>query len=218
MVALVCIIPDMDDSLVATPSIGARVRKLAGRWEVPLCKAYRRLFVDLDVMAEAIASKVPHNAHVLDVGGGDGAMIDAVLRRRPDLRATMLDLRPAIGQFLSDQVRDRVELLPGVALTDYHGKMADVVLTSDVLHHIPVNGRQVFLNQANALVRPGGKLIIKDVEPGSPRAWLGWMADRYISGDKDVSLISSSDLIMMASGTPDIALLSPPNYVIAFKI
>lgn len=181
-----------------------------------MCRLYRSAFVNIEATAAVIAGQIPRGAHVLDVGGGDGTMIDAVLRLRPDVTATMIDLSPSIGRFLSGSVCDRVTLLPGVALAGYLGYPADVVLLSDVLHHVPREQRADFLAEAEALVRPGGCMIVKDVEPGGMCAWLGLMADRYISGDRHVSLVAACDLIGMVEGVPRIALLQSANYAIAF--
>ena len=38
------------------------------------------------------------------------------------------------------------------------------------------------------------RIIIKDVEPGYLRSSLGRIADRYISGDKKVSLVSRAEI------------------------
>jgi len=37
-------------------------------------------------------------------------------------------------------------------------------------------------------------LLIKDVEPGHIRSWMGVWADKYLSGDKRTRLVSSSRL------------------------
>ena len=67
-------------------------------------------------------------------------------------------------------------------------------MINDVLHHVPSAHRGQLLREAFAALRPRGKLIIKDIEPGSLRSHLGLLADRYISGDRQVSLIGRQDL------------------------
>ena len=72
---------------------------------------------------------------------------------------------------------------------------------------------------------PQLRIIVKDVEPGSWRALLGLWADRYITGDRNVSLISRDRLerlFIEALGPlrrEDTGLFETdrPNYAIAFR-
>ena len=60
------------------------------------------------------------------------------------------------------------------------------------MHHIPVSARRKFLDSISVLLErtPDLRIIVKDVEPGHWRALLGSWSDRYITGDRNVSLIS----------------------------
>ena len=61
--------------------IGPFVRHLVGpRLERGLSDLYRRVFVDLDVVADVLARECPENARILDIGGGDGELINKLLR------------------------------------------------------------------------------------------------------------------------------------------
>jgi hypothetical protein len=68
------------------------------------------------------------------------------------------------------------------------------------------------------------RIIVKDVEPGSWRALLGFWSDRYITGDLDVSLIARENLARLLEEQlgplrrEDTKLFEtdPPNYAIAF--
>ena len=105
--------------------------------------------------------------------------------------------------------------------------LPDVLLLSDVMHHVPVAGRDAFLAAvADVLKRaPRLRIIVKDVEPGHWRATLGRLSDRYITGDRDVRLISRNELIdaMRHAHTGirhhETALfrLDPPNYALVFQ-
>src|ERR1700690_2843040 len=85
--------------------LGAGLARRAGRW-------YRAIFVDLAREAAALASAIPYNAHVLDVGGGDGEPLNHLLGIRPDLRITTLDPGPVVGQWIDVCFDDRVTRLP----------------------------------------------------------------------------------------------------------
>src|SRR5215471_975102 len=100
--------------------VGSAIRRLlgphqarrAGRW-------YRGIFVDLGKEAAALASAIPRDAHLLDVGGGDGEPLNRLLALRADLRITTLDTGPVVGQWLENRFAAQVVRLPGMSLADY---------------------------------------------------------------------------------------------------
>ena len=65
---------------------GQIVRKVLGRHFEPVGNLYRRFFVDLDKIVAYLDQNIPENVRVLDVGGGDGAVMDR-------LRAQLVGLR-----------------------------------------------------------------------------------------------------------------------------
>lgn len=184
----------------STVTPGALARKVLGkRGFHAVAVYYRRIFVDLDKVAEAVSEHVPAGAHVLDIGGGDGAPLNYLLARRPDLRVTMIDLAATIGGAIEPAFASRVEIFPRTSIRDYAAKGAappQAVLISDVLHHVPPADRaQFFADLHDVATRAGSpRIIVKDVEPVGVRAWLSYAADRYVSGDHDVSLISRAGL------------------------
>ena len=68
-------------------------------------------------------------------------------------------------------------------------------------------------------------LVVKDVEPGHPRALLGYWSDRYITRDRNVSLLSQEDLVELVRACNDaitvretqLKAFDPPNYALAFR-
>ena len=202
--------------------VGARGAHHLGRW-------YRAIFVDLAKEAAALATVIPHAAHVLDVGGGDGEPLNHLLAVRRDLRVTTLDPGPLVGQWIDGRFDDRVARLPGTTLGEYvaAGKPGpDAVLIADVLHHIPVPARRAFLLSVGVLLEraPRLRVIVKDVEPGSWRARLGYWSDRYVTGDRDVSPISRSSVVRLLEEVlgplrhehTNLFETDRPNYAIAF--
>ena len=95
-----------------------------------------------------------------------------------------------------------------------------------MLHHIPENSRAGFLGSVKVLLErvPQLRIIVKDVEPGSWRALLGYWSDRYVTGDRHVSPISRervAHLFEEALGPlrrqdTDLFEKDRPNYAIAF--
>jgi hypothetical protein len=202
--------------------LGPRLARLAGGW-------YRAIFVDLTKVAAAIAGVIPRSAHLLDIGGGDGQPLNHLLALRPDLRVTTLDPGPLVGQWIEARFDAQVTRLPGTGIAEYlaAGRAdPDAILIADVLHHIPETSRASFLASIGVLLKrvPQLRIIIKDVEPGSWRALLGFWADRYVTGDRNVSLISRDRLVRLfdeALGPlrredTDLFETDRPNYAIAF--
>jgi hypothetical protein len=173
--------------------LGERGSRVAGR-------AYRALFVDLGKAADSIAGEIPPRAHVLDVGGGDGEPLNALLDRRDDIRVTTMDVAPVVGQWIEARHAHRVRCLPATRLQDFPGpadELPDVLLIADVVHHIPVPERDALFATIAGLLRqsPDLRVIFKDVEPGHLRATLGYLSDRFVSGDRSVRLISRDELV-----------------------
>jgi hypothetical protein len=173
------------------------------RW---LGRRYRAIFVDLAKEAAALASVIPLNAHVLDVGGGDGEPLNHLLALRRDLRITTLDPGPVVGEWIDACFAGQVMRLPGTSLADYvaAGRPSpDAILIADVLHHIPKSARPAFLEAVKVIFdrAPRLRIIVKDVEPGSWRALLGYWSDRYITGDAHVSPVTRRCVIRLLGET-----------------
>jgi hypothetical protein len=202
--------------------LGARLARRVGRW-------YRAIYVDLAKEAIALAAVIPRDAHLLDIGGGDGEPLNHLLALRPDLRVTTLDPRPVVGQWVEARFDSQVTRLPGTSLGEYLAggrKDPDAILIADVLHHIPEAARASFLGSVRALLErtPQLLIIVKDVEPGSWRALLGYWSDRYITGDMDVSPISRENLVRLFEETlgplrrndTNLFQTDRPNYAMTF--
>jgi SAM-dependent methyltransferase len=102
-------------------------------------------------LADLIADLIPPDARVLDVGCGDGAVADQLMRRRPDIQIRGVDVlvRPA----------------PAIPVEHYDGARlpcadasVDVVLFVDVLHH--TDDPTVLLGEARRVARRS--VVIKD--------------------------------------------------------
>jgi hypothetical protein len=202
--------------------LGPRLAQHAGRW-------YRAIYVDLEKLADALSTVIPPDAHVLDVGGGDGQPLNHLLALRPDLTITTIDPAPAVGQWIEARFDARVTRLPSTSLSEFlsAGRAnPDVILIADVLHHIPASSRGGFLDSLGVLLErvPRLRILVKDVEPGSWRSLLGYWSDRYITGDRSVSPVSSANveqLLKQALGPlrredTNLFRVDRPNYAIAF--
>lgn len=203
-------------------ALGNDLSKWVGRY-------YRAVFVDLTKVAAVYSASIPINSLVLDVGGGDGEPLNYLLDSRPDLFVTLIDLVPVIGQWLEPRHAARVALMPSTSLAQYLAlkqPCPDVLLLSDVMHHIPESERGNFFRSVAGLLQiaPKLRIIVKDVEPGFARSALGYWSDKYVTGDKQVSLIARSELEALVQSTlgsmrvevTELFKVDKPNYAVVF--
>jgi len=212
----------MSPGQIARRLLGPRAFRLVGR-------AYRRVFVDLRKVVESFPP-LPEGAEVLDVGGGDGEVVNLLLARFPSVRVTMIDLGENIGTALDSGYRDRVRVLPKTSVEAYAqqgGRVPDVLILSDVLHHIPIDARPRFFEDLASLVRGRAvTLIVKDVAPEGVRSRCAYLADRYISGDRNVAFLSPAELEASVrrafpaatAAETDLVRRDFPNYALVFAI
>ena len=207
-------------------AIGPMVRRLLpGKAELAAARLYRRIFVDLEKVSMILAGSLQRDARLLDIGGGDGDLLNHLLSARSDIRVDMVDIAPSVGRFLDAPYRNRISIFSGTSIEDHcrsNGKRYAAALVSDVMHHVPVVQREGFLRALHGLLQDHGQLFVKDVEPGHWISTLGLYCDRYLSGDRGVTLISSAALLdLMAGALPphsatEIGLyaLDRPNYLV----
>jgi hypothetical protein len=208
---------------------GALVRRLLGDRLFPrVVELYRAVFVDLDEVAACIP-KLPAGAEILDVGGGDGALLDRLLRIQPHVRATLVDQSPKVGLSLDERNRERVRLLASRAVSDCASAGVpppQAIVISDVLHHVPRDRRLAFLREVAAFGRASARFVaIKEVAPEGWRATLGLLSDWYVTGDRHVELIAPEDLVPLVLEAFPGFVARPtrllerdaPNYCIVFE-
>jgi cyclopropane fatty-acyl-phospholipid synthase-like methyltransferase len=211
-------------------SLGSMARVVLGKKFFPVVGSwYRAVFVDLEKVVDCLPS-LPPGSQVLDIGGGDGEMINILLRRSPELAITMLDLSPRLGLFLKPEFRARVRVLPSTSVAAYASteyKVPNLVIISDVIHHVPVKERAGFFADLRTVLRgQASTLFIKDLEPGYFRANLSLLADRYVSGDKTVSLVSRETVTALVrevfpkaeARETKLFAIDGPNYALTFSV
>jgi 2-polyprenyl-3-methyl-5-hydroxy-6-metoxy-1,4-benzoquinol methylase len=209
-------------------TVGQTARRLLGpRGFSCASRIYRRVFVDLSKVAAAIGP-LESGARVLDIGGGDGHLVNRLLELNPGVRVSMIDIASSVGNQVSDTYRDRVAVFPGVSVAEYARQRPippDVILVSDVLHHIPSAERRSFFEDIRDLMAGQTcRLILKDMEPGHLRTYLSGLADRYVSGDKRVQFPSRravTDLVQAVfpgarCSETDLFCRDRPNYCLIF--
>jgi tRNA (cmo5U34)-methyltransferase len=113
---------------------------------------------------ELLAALAPPTAHVLDLGGGTGALSAAVLRGLPQARVTVLDVDRAMlteARRRLAQFKDRVEFREGSFFDPL--PTADAVVASLALHHVHDLVAKTDLYRAiHAALTPGGLFLNLD--------------------------------------------------------
>jgi hypothetical protein len=155
-------------------------------------------------------------------------IVDDILRRYPDARVVMIDLASDVGRFIHPSRLDRVDVHPQTSLADYRAKAndaPDVILLSDVVHHVPAAEREAFCRDVARFIHAGRTtLAVKDIAPVGFRSRLSLLADRYVTGDRGVTLVDQDEMRRMfeaaipacAGVETDLFRRDAPNYMLLF--
>jgi len=138
---------------------------------------------------DAAGRKSP--AAILDFGTGVGASLPHLARMFPDARLTALDVsRKSLAVAQGRGVAAEFVCYEGDRIPLPEGKF-DLVFSSCVFHHIPVDEHVGLLTQLRGVLRPGGWLVIFEHNPVNP-------VTRYIVAtcefDENAVLIPASGL------------------------
>ncbi|MBH9576975.1 class I SAM-dependent methyltransferase [Inhella proteolytica] len=166
--------------------IGRLVRRLAGPFEPALASAYRGFFFNIEAFADRIAA-LGRPQQVVEIGCGEGALACALLPRLPAARYVGIDISPRVGRLFQGST-ERAQFIHGDAtqLLSHLRARADLVLVCDVMHHADEAAREALWSVAAQLVEPlQGRLVLKEwVRNRTPIYHLGYLSDRYITGDR----------------------------------
>lgn len=101
----------------------------------------------------------PHARRVLDVGAGDGRLLDLVLRARPNARGVALDFSPIMLQRLGERFASdaRVEIIQHNLENSlpYLGHFGAVV-SSFAIHHLPHERKRRLYDEIWTVLEPSG--------------------------------------------------------------
>jgi SAM-dependent methyltransferase len=105
-------------------------------------------------------------SEILDVGGGDGTVLAAILHAHPDLRGRVLDLYPttiaAADRFVAAGLDDRAGAVSG-SFFDPLPVGADAYLLSDILHDWDDDLARKILAGCRRAAAPNGTVVV--IEP-----------------------------------------------------
>ena len=133
---------------------------------------------------------------LVDVAGGTGAMLAEILRTRPELRGTLVDLPRTVALspeiFESAGVADRVTTV-GQSFFDALPGGADLYLLRGILNDWPDREATAILRRCAEAARPTGRVVVlKSVSPDDARR--GLSIEMILVGGKHRSLTEFREL------------------------
>lgn len=142
-----------------------------------------------------IGQWAPDARSILEVGCGEGAVTERLRDRFPEAQITAIDVTPRLGRLFRGE-RERVRFIqaPVEEIASSHPGGFDLVILSDVLHHVPTPLRDSLLRAIDQTLAPGGIFAFKDwVRDNSPIHWACEASDRVLTGD-NVSYLTAADM------------------------
>jgi len=119
-----------------------------------------------DALALASGYDFSRHMRVLDLGGGTGSFLKALLRRYPKLQCTLYELSTAAAvarkRLAEDLQGRRIEIVEGDFLKDPLPRGHDVVLLAHVVHALVSESNLELLRRARQAVAPGARLLMVD--------------------------------------------------------
>jgi SAM-dependent methyltransferase len=157
-----------------------------GPYERQISELYRSIYTNIDALVELIVRWKPIPKRILEVGCGEGAVTQRLNAVYPYAEITAIDVTPRVGRlyrgaltrvrFVKCSVEEIVLGEPG---------QYDLVVLSDVLHHVPAESRQSILDAIRTALAPHGTLVFKDWQRNcAPIHWLCYASDRWLTGDR----------------------------------
>ena len=134
----------------------------------------------------------PRPQRVLDIGAGDGRLLDLVLTARPNAQAVALDFSPP----MLARARERFAARPNVEVVDHdfeHPLPAlgafDVIVSSFAIHHVGHERKRALYAEVFALLTPGGLFAnLEHVASPTPQLHTAFLeAAGFASDDEDPS-------------------------------
>jgi 2-polyprenyl-6-hydroxyphenyl methylase/3-demethylubiquinone-9 3-methyltransferase len=145
--------------------IGPFVRRCLGPLERPATDLYRAGFINLGRFVRLVHDTAPNAGQILEVGCGEGAVLERLAPLYPTARLTGIDVTPRLGRmFRGDRERVTFRQQTVQEYAAEHPGRFDLAVVCDVIHHVPWEMHPEFVRALARALRPGGWLILKDWE------------------------------------------------------
>lgn len=149
------------------------IRTGQGQSTMKLSAEQEQIFLEgVEAIQAAPAAALPEvydfagHERVLDLGGGTGSWLAAILRRYPQLQGTLFDLPEAAGvarpRLAEDPARARAEVVEGDFFQDAIPDGHDAVLIANVIHLFSPEHNLDLLKRTREHVADGARLLLAD--------------------------------------------------------
>lgn len=157
-----------------------------GPYERQITEAYRSIYIDIDAFVELTRQWKPNATRILEVGCGEGAVTQRLNAAYPDAKITAIDITPRVGRlYLGAPGAVRFVCCSVQEIVAAESGQYDLVVLSDVMHHVPVESRQGLLDAVRTGLAPNGTFVFKDWRRNhTPIHWLCYASDRWLTGDR----------------------------------
>jgi ubiquinone/menaquinone biosynthesis C-methylase UbiE len=102
--------------------------------------------------------------HIVDIGGGNGALLSAILAQAPQSRGVIFDTAAVIAQarerLEGTAVRQRIDLIEGDLFRGGYPQGADLYLLSNIIHDWSDAQAETILRHCVSAMPSGGKLVL----------------------------------------------------------
>jgi phospholipid N-methyltransferase len=146
-------------------------------------------------MARALATSYDFSKHqrILDIAGGTGSFLIAILQRHRTAKAALFELPGACvvarKNLSRHPERSRIDLIEGDMFKDQLPEGYDALIVANTVHVLSVDHNIELMNKMRASVKPGAQLLLVDM----------W-TDPTHSQPTPVALLSGEFLVMSGEG------------------
>lgn len=141
--------------------------------EPEVARTYSDLMADSQALVAEETLRVVRFAgtrRLMDVGGGSGAFLGAVVRANPGLEATLFDLPEVVpaaaSRFAAAGLTDRVEVVGGSFRDEPLPRGADTISLVRVLYDHADETVALLLRRVREALPPGGRLVVSEPMTG----------------------------------------------------
>jgi ubiquinone/menaquinone biosynthesis C-methylase UbiE len=174
----------------------------------------RVLSEGVEAITRPAADALPHrydfsqHKRLLDLGGGTGSFLCAVLQHHPHMAGTLVDI-PAVTELARDRVRraaltDRAEIVTGDILTTELPPGHDVMLVANVVHLMGPDRNKMLLQHARNSIVGGGRLLLVDFFTNPTHThplFAALMAGTFLIGFGEGDVYSEEEVAEWLEGT-----------------
>ncbi|HWG98847.1 MAG TPA: methyltransferase, partial [Pilimelia sp.] len=166
---------------------------------------------DVSIDAPVVARSFDWSSlgHLVDVGGGDGALLAELLRAHPTLRGTVLDLpataATARSRLAAAGLADRADAVGG-SFFDPLPPGAGGYLLSAIVHDWPDDAARTILRRCGEAAGPTGRVLVlehigpdgRSIRTGMDLRMLAYFGGRERTGDEIAALAAGAGLRLRA--------------------